>query len=736
MRISNLLAGTLLALLLLPAASQASNTRATLLLDASSTEAGRTVMAGVLLDMNPGWHTYWRFGGDAGQPTKIKWTLPEGVLAGEFQWPVPQIDVIEGITTFGYHDEVILAVPLTIAESVANGTYALEARVSWLECSDTTCIPASQQVSASLVVGDQTTASADAARLKEWAAKVPAKGDGPAPIAAWDGPEVEDERMLVIRVPGDGGAGRVDFIPFEAAGHDVSAVSEKLPSGDGFTLLRKKVFKWDGEWPTEVRGLIANVSDGGKLFNAREAVALIGDASALSAAATDGVQTVPAESQRGLASVLWSAFLGGLILNIMPCVLPVISLKILSFVKQSGESRSRVRLLGIGYTAGVLASFLALAGLAVGLKHAGRLFGWGMQFGNPYFMVAITILVTLVALNLFGLFEITLGGKAMQAADSASSRSGLSGAFFGGLLATALATSCTAPLLGGAVGFAIQQSDVVAVLIFLTVGIGMAVPYLILSFQPSWISFIPKPGPWMEKFKIAMGFPMLATAVFLLSQLESHYGGSGVLWMGMFLVLLALGAWMWGTAVQRGRSTSRMSWRLATAVVVVAGFWFTMESQLDWRSPRAASAAGSDVEVHEGGVPWQPWELAAIDEIRREGRPVLVDFTADWCVTCRVNKASSLEIPSTIEKLEEVNAVAMLADYTLTPEHMTKEILKFGVSGVPLVLVYPADPSAPPIVLPSILTPAIVHEALDRAANWESTLRPVERTVAQKMDGL
>ena len=711
-----LIAGIVIASMGASTSAHAANTQAALLFDTASASPGSPVTASIQLKMNEGWHTYWRFGGDAGKATKIKWALPEGITAGEIQWPRPVIDVLEGIITFGYHDEVLLPVPFQISPTVATGDHTISARVSWLECSDETCIPASQEVSAVLTVGPQRVDSEQAILIAEALGKVPGLYKGPAPSAAWDGPAHEDTRILIVRIPSKPATGKHDFIPFESTGHDVSAGSELMPVTENETWLRKKVFKWDGDWPTEVRGLIANVGEGNKILAAGEATIAIGTAEALNAGASGSTQSNAADpAQKGLFAVLWSAFFGGLILNIMPCVLPVISLKILSFVKQAGESKAKVRALGLGYTAGVLASFLALGGLALGLKHTGHLFGWGIQFGNPYFVVAITILITVVALNLFGIFEITLSGKAMQSADEASSKTGLSGAFFGGLLATALATSCTAPLLGGAVGFAVQQTDMVAILIFLTVGVGMALPYLILCFQPSWISFLPKPGAWMEKFKIAMGFPMLATAVFLLSLLVPHYGSSGVLWVGIFLVMLALAAWMWGTTVQRGRSNTRSRWRIATIALLIASFWITMESQLDWRAPRQASNGGS-LQEHADGIPWQAWDLASIDAARREGRPVLVDFTAEWCLTCRVNKKTSIEIDSTKAKLKEINAVAMLADYTHTPEAMTKEILKFGVSGVPLVLVYPADPTAPPIILPALLTPSIVHDALDRAA--------------------
>ncbi len=252
--------------------------------------------------------------------------------------------------------------------------------------------------------------------------------------------------------------------------------------------------------------------------------------------------------------MLGLAFLGGLILNIMPCVLPVISLKILSFVKQSREAPGRVRQLGLIYVAGVLLSFLIMAALVIAVQQAGRAASWGMQFQNPTFLVAITILVVLVSLNLFGVFEVNLGGSVIGSAGELASRGGTAGAFFNGVLATILATPCTAPFLAPALGFAFAQPPAIIGLMFLAIGLGLAAPYLLLSFKPAWLRFLPKPGPWMERFKIIMGFPMLGTAFWLFSLTGTHLGKSGSLWFGIFLVTLALAAWIWGEFIQRGHS--------------------------------------------------------------------------------------------------------------------------------------------------------------------------------------
>ncbi|HLP75585.1 MAG TPA: thioredoxin family protein, partial [Candidatus Paceibacterota bacterium] len=319
-----------------------------------------------------------------------------------------------------------------------------------------------------------------------------------------------------------------------------------------------------------------------------------------------------------------------------------------------------------------------------------------------------------VTLNLFGLFEISPGGKVLGAASSLASRQGGSGAFFNGVLATILATPCTAPFLGTALGFAFAQSSQVIVLMFLTVGVGLAFPYVVLSWQPKWLKFLPKPGAWMEKFKIAMGFPMLATAIWLLSMIPVHYGKRSW-WLGLFLVILALAAWIYGEFVQRGRKRRGLALGIVVALLA-GGYVYAIEKQLDWRMPAQESVAAGSLKESSDGITWQRWNAAAVAEAQAKGHPVLVDFTADWCLTCQANKKIALEIPSVRAKLKEIGAVAFLGDYTHLPDEMTVELNRYGRAGVPLVLVFPKQAGAHPIVLPELLTPGIVLDALDRAA--------------------
>ena len=422
----------------------------------------------------------------------------------------------------------------------------------------------------------------------------------------------------------------------------------------------------------------------------------------------------PSLPSQSLWWMLIYAFIGGLILNIMPCVLPVIALKILGFVSEAKSEPRRVRNLGLIYAAGVLLSFLALAALVIGVKAAGNHAGWGMQFGSPVFIVCLTTLVTLVALNLFGVFEVILGGSALNTAGELASKHGAAGAFFNGVLATVLATPCTAPFLGAALGFAFAQSAAVIVLIFLTVGLGLASPYILLSWNPVWLKFLPKPGAWMEKFKIAMGFPMLATVVWLFNVAASSYG-KNVLWLGLFLVIVAFAAWIFGEFVQRGRSRKGVALTMVL-ILLVGGYAFALEKELDWRKAMPDAGATGSLKESADGIDWQRWSPEAVATARAAGKVVLVDFTADWCLTCQVNKKTSIEISSVREKIKSLNAVALLGDYTHFPDAITTELNRYHRAGVPLVLVYPKSADAAAIVLPEVLTPGIVLDALDRAA--------------------
>jgi thiol:disulfide interchange protein DsbD len=560
-----------------------------------------------------------------------------------------------------------------------------------MECSDI-CVMADKEAIATLTIGDAAKPSPDATAIGNWRDKVPRADTASTAAAYWEGnPPKDNARGLIIEWKTN--AAPADFYPWSNANFEVQGMTGTLPGPAGTIRLHKIVKKSEGEWPRQIDGILVGGAGSAGPFGLEEHLIIQPHAA------------ITAPWQTGsLLTMLLLAFVGGLILNVMPCVLPVIALKILGFVNQSREEPRRVRQLGAVYGLGVLVSFLVLAGLAIGAQRAGGVANWGDAFRNPQFQIIITILMTLIALNLFGVFEITLSGKALGAASELSAKPGFPGAFFNGVLATLLATPCTAPFLGVALAFAFTQLPLVTVLVFLAAGLGLAFPFVVLCWNPRLLKLLPKPGAWMERFKNAMGFPMLATAVWLMWVSSSREDDS--LWLGLFLVALALAAWIWGQFVQRGARHRALA-AVICLLLLGAGYGVILEGQLQWRSPPQAKMAGID---------WKVWSVAAVEEARRAGHPVLVDFTAKSCLTCKLNLASSLEIDRTRAKLKQIGAVAFKADDTVEDPAIAQELRRFNASGVPLVLVYSKDLAREPQVLPTFLTPSIVLNALDQAA--------------------
>lgn len=717
MRILQLLLATVLATVV-PAAPKP-HTTVELVLSVEAARPGDTVLAGIRLRSEPRWHTYWKNGGESGAPTEIKWQLPAGLTAGEIQWPTPERYVAEGLTTYVYHGETLLLVPLKVAADAKPGALELKAKVEWLECEEL-CIPGDGEIAGTLQIGSEPKPSTHAATLEAARKKLPQTGVL-KPTAEWTGPSASP-RSLALRWPDAARAAEAEFFPEAGDGFEILPAIEALPDGRGLAL---KVSSSANTWPKQLRGVVVFKVDGQR--QAHEVATEIAGAGTTQsaprtrgAAAPDDVRaaeavaatTAPVFPPLGVLLLqLLAALGGGVILNLMPCVLPILSLKVLSLVRQSGQAASVARRHSLLYTLGVLVSFWIVAGLVLG----GQLATWGAQFQDARFIVVITVLLVLVALNLFGVFELLLPGRAAGAAANLASREGDSGAFFNGVLAVVLGASCVAPLMAAAIGWAVSQPPVVVVMVFTALGLGLALPYLLVTFFPPLRAMLPKPGAWMEKFKMAMGFPMLATAAWTFSLSVDHYGGEGVLWLGLSLVLLALAVWIYGEFVQRGSRRTG----LATVIALLCaglGYGFALEHKLDWRHPNYDQLGNTAPANTADGIQWQPWSTEAVAAARAEGRPVFVDFTAKWCLTCKANLASSIEIASVRAKLKEINAVALLGDFTLKDPKIAEELKRFERAGVPLVLVYPRNATAPPEILPSLLTPGIVLDALERAA--------------------
>ena len=682
-------------------------TKVKLLISHETAKSGSTIMAGIEMTMDEGWHTYWSNPGTAGIPTSVKWELPDWVTAGEIQWPVPEKFQSLGSTGYGYKNTIVLIVPLFVSDNAPLGQVELSAKVSWLEC-EIQCNPRNQEVSANFVIGQALKESSSANTIRDWKEKIPQR----APVniikaKAWWGEEInQDERRFIVEFESEEAGSEVDFFSFKYADFEFSPESKINFFDDSKVRVEKTVLKFEGQWPVRVQGLLVfNLND----YEKTRAVEL----------------DIPIEIERSatlnlkannqsLGMMLLYAFLGGLLLNVMPCVLPVISLKILGFVNHGHESKARVRMLGVLYGMGVFVSFMILATIVISVKSAGELASWGMQMSNPQFVVLLTILVTLVALNLFGIFEVTLGSVGV-AAGSVSSKEGASGAFFNGVLATVLATPCTAPFLAPALGFAFMQSADLIILIFAFVALGLALPYVILSWNPKWLRFLPKPGPWMEKFKISMGFPMMGTVIWLF-MLNYEYYGDRILWLGIFLIILSMSLWVFGEFFQRGTKRKGLALGIA-GLLGIGGFIFGLEGQFQWRNPIDSNSKSVDVvQDFPGGIQWHNWSPSAVIAAQKNGQTVLVDFTAKWCMTCIANKKTSIDISSVRSLIAEKNIKAFRADFTRRPDHITRELAKWNRVGVPLVLVFSADINKKPQILPEVLTPSIVLEALNKSA--------------------
>jgi thiol:disulfide interchange protein len=689
-----------------PSLALAAHTHPSLILSAAQVRPGETVMAGIRLQMDPGWHTYWRNPGGPGIPTSVEWTLPPGITAGEIQWPIPEKLSDKDTISFLYQDEVVLLVPLSIGSGASSGKVTISAKAKWQECNSNTCVQGSGKIEAPLDIGNISRASSDTALIDKWRQKLPTHKSDVVARAWWEKPAAKDVRPVILEWSTAGVGKDSEFYPYASEKYDIGWQHETVSTADGKIAIRTDITNGEGKWPDRIDGILVSHSANGPM--AYETSFIIGSSDGKAA----GSSAAPP-----LWFLLVNAFLGGMILNVMPCVLPVIALKILGFVSEAKEQPGQVRKFGLIYAGGVLFSFLIMAVLAIA---AGKAASWGMLFQIPQFVLAMTVLVTLIALNLFGVFEVNMGGNLMGAASDLAARKGGAGAFFNGVLATVLATPCTAPFLAFASGFVLSlRSPALILLVFLTIGLGLAAPYLILSWNPAWLKFVPKPGVWMERFKIAMGFPILATAIWLFTLAAPNFGEDAPFWLGMLLLLVALAAWIWGQFVQRGRSRRTLAMAISLAILVFGGSW-VLEGELHWRHPMVTVTDSDVIKYSPDGIEWHKWSPEAVQAARAKGRPILVDFTASWCNTCLYNLHTSIEIPSVRTKLKEINAIAFVENSYTKNQTVVDELNRYERAGVPLVLVYPCDPNASPQVLPAILTSGIVLDALDKAARQKA----------------
>lgn len=704
-----------------------------LIADVQSIQPGSRFTIGIVMTMDAGWHTYWKNAGEAGLPTTVKWTLPEGITAGEILWPLPEKHIEPGdILTYGYAEENMLLVPMEASSSLKPGSAAtVRAEVDWLECKSQ-CVPGNASVELKLPVAAAAPSPANAALFQSYRDRTPRASGANQPVAIQASVEGDRVKLRLTRAAGlqlaADPAGAPDFFPESSEDLTMGrTVTEASPQGATITLPLSTTRPLSQA--TVIRGVVVYRLAPGERQGIETDISLPAGFSLAAGTADGGIlgQSFSAEQisggQQPLTLYLLFAFVGGLLLNIMPCVLPVIALKIFGLVKMAGDHPGRVKRLGWAFSLGIVASFLALALLVIILQTAGQQVGWGFQFQEPLFIILMSAVVFAFGLSLFGVYEIRPPSAAVTGVSSVIAKTegtgkGYAASFSEGVFATILATPCTAPFLGTALGFAFAQPAWTTLLIFFTVALGMALPYLILTARPAWLKFLPRPGAWMETAKQVMGFLMMATLLWLLYILGKQLGMEAVVWALAFLLTIGVACWLIGrfatlTASRRGIA---VTW-LVALFVVGAGYWLFLSPILEARDVLTATpTASSDNRGNESSaIPWEPFSLAGLEGHLRDNKAVFIDFTAEWCLTCKVNERSVMDNQDVIEKFRNSGIVPVRADWTNRNPDITRLLAKFGRSGVPLYVIFPAGRPTAPIVLPEVITSGMVIDAINRA---------------------
>lgn len=636
----------------------------------------------------PGWHVYWRNPGDSGIATSLQWTLPQGVSAGDMQWPYPHQHRLGELSNYGYEEQTLHLVPVTLAPSV-RGDVALLARARWLVCKDI-CIPGEAELQLHLPVRSSASPHPD------WVADFArARAQLPRDARAWPATFQIDGDSLSLAVSDSrlAGAQRVEFFPYanDLVEH---AAAQRLAHDDEALRLSQRLSPYFVEPPAQVEGVL--VLDRGQTTEAWEIAARPGSVASVAAPAAQAprpaeIDTRPVVQAPSLLPVLVFALLGGLILNLMPCVFPVLSLKALA-IAQSGREQPRARQQqALAYTAGVVASCVLIAAAMLALRGAGNAVGWGFQLQSPWFIALLAYLLFALGLSLsgaaqFGLGLMNLGGELAQ-------KPGNAGAFFTGVLAVVVATPCTAPFMGTALGYAMTQPPLVALCVFAVLGLGLALPFLLIGFVPRLAQWLPRPGAWMERFKQFMAFPLYATVVWLLWVLVRQTNPEMMARVMLGLVLIAFALWLW---TLRGPLAALLKLAALAAALALAVFG------------APSSAAPSSAQAMAVGA--EPWSAQRVAQLRAEGRTVFVDFTADWCLTCKVNERVALKSARVEAAFRQHDVVLLVADWTRADPAITAELARYGRNGVPLYLVYRKGADA--VVLPQILTPDVVMASI------------------------
>jgi thiol:disulfide interchange protein DsbD len=658
---------------------------------------GSTVTVALRLAMREGWHTYWRNPGDSGLPTTLDWKLPAGMTAGPIQWPAPRALPAGPLVNYGYEGEVLLPVALAVPADARPGTdLALAARADWLVCKET-CIPEGADLTLALPV------ATGAAPHPRWGGPIDATLAAlPQPLAGWSvSARGEGQHVRLELVPPAGAAdpGKVHFFPLDEGRIEASAPQALARDGAGYVLTLPVAFQLAPDF-RRVAGVVT-ATQGFPAKAASVDVALAGSvvAGPKPVDVPPPSLAVPAASSAAamsLALAVLFALAGGLVLNLMPCVLPVLSIKVLGFAEHH-DSRATMRHEGLAYGAGVLATFTGLALVLVALRAAGEQLGWGFQLQSPLFVTLLALLFFVLGLNLSGVFE--FGNVAPASVRGWTSRNRTLDAFGTGVLAVIVASPCTAPFMGAALGFALAQPAWQTLAVFLALGIGMALPYVLLAWFPAWRRVLPRPGMWMVRFKQLLAFPLYATVAWLAWVLGTQLDVDAVLRLAIALIAVALALWAWHAARLGGRAGWRWVALAALAGAVIVARPLASPPPVDASPSRPAAARGA----------WQGYSPGRLAELATAG-PVFVDFTAAWCVTCQVNKRLVLNDPAVLDAFRTRGVALVRADWTRRDPDITRALGSLGRNGVPVYVLY--RPGREPLLLPEVLTSRIVADAL------------------------
>jgi len=647
---------------------------------------GGTVWVALQTELDEGWHTYWRNPGDSGEPVQLTWILPQGVDLGPIAWPLPNPIPTGPIVNYGFEGAPLFPVELTIPETVQTGeTLSLTLDFYYLVCADI-CIPEEGQLKLELDIGEPVGDQLWGPQIEAAVLASPRLGNivGAADVSR--GVENDILTLTFADLP-EGQVSDAYFFPFDQGVLGHSAAQNFRRGDTGIALVTEPEFLWTNDIPETIEGVLKYSLDG----VVRGEVVTVATHSTL-----DIGQRGQSGKSMGLFAAAFGALLGGLILNLMPCVFPIISLKALSLAKTAHGDRLPAQRGAWAYTLGVLLTFTILAGVLIIFKAAGAQIGWGFQLQSPKVVGVLALLLFVIGLNLLGLFEI--GTRLQGVGDGLASRGGLSGSFFTGVLAVIVATPCSAPFMASAVGYALAQPALTTLIVFLSLGFGFALPFLLLGYIPGLLAKLPKPGPWMEIFRQVLAFPMFAAAIWLVWVLILQTGANGAGLLLIAMLLAGFAVWL-----QRGGSSILKGLALIAALGALA-------LPLSLSTASAGGATGVKTASLEAEI-WSPERVA---ELRAEGRPVFVDFTAAWCVTCKVNEQLVLKTDRTQALFERTNTAFLIADWTNRDAQIAAELERYGRAGVPLYLAYPkSHKDVIGLVLPQNLSFSLLEDMLE-----------------------